>query len=415
MRNKTRLLKKTSKTFLFTSLILTVLSTIALYFYTKRLLQQEVEEVLHSTEARIVDALKANKEPYSLFPVTEIKRVKKLHPKVLKDTIIYDPSQKEMELFRELTTFKKINKQIYQITVRDLVVETEDILVAIVTSYVLIFTIAFLFLFYFNTSRNVKLWNPFFKNLEQMKIFSLTSNQNIELIDSDILEFSELNNEIKILTNKVKTDYENLKQFTENVSHEMQTPLAIIQAKIDNIINDNSISNNQFEKITGIQKDIQRLKQLNQKIMLITKVDNNQFDKVEDVNISNLISMKLQSFKELSINNIIYRRKEDLVISMDAYLADILVNNLISNAIKYNSGKADILIDTNKNSLKISNSGIKELLNPEKLFLRFYTETNNKQSIGLGLTIVKKICDLYKFNINYYFKDQMHSFQIAFK
>lgn len=415
MAKKTTLIKKSSNTFLLIGLVLTILSTIVLYFYTKNLLQQEVEEALYSTEARIVDALKTNKKPYSLPPVTEINKVEYLQLEVLKDTVIFDPSQDEMELFRELTTFKRIKKQNYKITVRDLVIENENILIAIVASNITIFVLSFFCLFYFNTTRNIKLWSPFFKNLEQMKNFSLTSNGDIELIDSDVLEFSELNNEIKILTNKVKADYENLKQFSENMSHEIQTPLAVIQAKIDNIINDNSLSNKQFEEITSIQKDIQRLKLLNQKITLITKVDNNQFNKVEDVNITNLISDKLQHFKELSISNILYNHEEELVVSMDAYLADILVNNLISNAIKYNSRKENILIAVINKSLIISNSGDKELLNPEKLFVRFYTETNNKESLGLGLTIVKKICDLYQFNINYSFKEQMHFFQLDFK
>ncbi|CAH8281785.1 hypothetical protein EV196_10474 [Mariniflexile fucanivorans] len=415
MTKKTKLIKKTSKTFLLTGLVLTILSTAVLYFYTKYLLQQEIEEELYSIEARIVDAIKDKKELFSLPPITEIYKVEKLKPQIFKDTLIYDPAQKEMEVFREFTTYETINNQIYQITVRDLVVENDQILIAIVASTITIFVSAFLFLFYFNTARNIKLWSPFFKNLEHMKRFSLTSNQTIELEDSDVLEFSELNNEIKTLTNKVRTDYENLKQFTENVSHEMQTPLAIIQAKIDNIINDNSISDKQFEEITSIQKDIQRLKILNQKITLLTKVDNNQFDKVESVNLINLISMKLQSFKELSANNIVFNYKEELVVSMDVDLADILINNLISNAIKYNSRKEDILIVANNKSIIISNAGNAELLNPEKLFLRFYTETNNKQSIGLGLTIVKKICDLYNFNITYYFKEQKHFFELTFK
>src|SRR5690606_4470272 len=172
----------------------------------------------------------------SFPPITQLKKVQHIRPEILKDTIIYDPSQDEMEAFRELSTYKEINGQTYKITVRNLVVESEDILVAIVFSNITIFVLAFLFLFFFNTTKNIKLWNPFFTNLEQMKKFSLSSNEEIQLVDSDVLEFSELKDEILLLTSNVKNEYENLKQFTENVSHEMQTPLAIIQAKIDNII-----------------------------------------------------------------------------------------------------------------------------------------------------------------------------------
>lgn len=318
-----------------TGFVLTVLSSIALYFYTKSLLQDQVEESLYSTEARVINALKKGKPVLSFPPITEIKQASLIRPKILKDTVIYDPSQDEMEAFRELSSWKEINGETYQITVRNLVVESEDILIAIVFSNIAIFVLAFLFLFFFNTRKNIKLWNPFFTNLEQMKGFSLSSNKELQLVDSDVLEFSELKDEILLLTSKVRTDYESLKQFTEDVSHEMQTPLAIIQAKIDNIINEHTINDKQFEQISSIQKDIQRLKNLNQRITLLTKIDNNQFIRVEDVNITKLLEEKIENFKELEIDYITLASKNDLITSMDFYLADILINNLISNAIKH--------------------------------------------------------------------------------
>lgn len=391
-----------------------LLSTIALYFYTRSLLQNEVEEVLYSTEARVTDALKNDKIIFSLPPVTEIIKIETLKREVLKDTIIYDPSQDEMELFRELSTYKIINGTKYQITVRNLVVETENFLFAIVISYVAIFVLSFVFLFYFNTTRNLKLWSPFFKNLEEMKRFSLASKESINLIDSDVLEFSELKNEITSLTNKVKTDYENLKQFTEDISHEMQTPLAIIQAKIDNIINEYAINDKQFEQITSIQKDIQRLKQLNKRITILTKIDNNQFVHIENVSLTEVINEKIESYKELQFANLVHTSKNELSVSMDPYLADILINNLISNAIKHNKEKEEITIITKDNLLIISNFGEKALAHPENLFLRFYRESKTNQSTGLGLAIVKKICDVYGFKISYQYEVDHHVFSIDF-
>ncbi|AFL82622.1 signal transduction histidine kinase [Aequorivita sublithincola DSM 14238] len=414
MGKKTKLIKKTSKTFLLTGFVLTVLSSIALYFYTKSLLQDQVEESLYSTEARVINALKKGKPVLSFPPITEIKQASLIRPKILKDTVIYDPSQDEMEAFRELSSWKEINGETYQITVRNLVVESEDILIAIVFSNIAIFVLAFLFLFFFNTRKNIKLWNPFFTNLEQMKGFSLSSNKELQLVDSDVLEFSELKDEILLLTSKVRTDYESLKQFTEDVSHEMQTPLAIIQAKIDNIINEHTINDKQFEQISSIQKDIQRLKNLNQRITLLTKIDNNQFIRVEDVNITKLLEEKIENFKELEIDYITLASKNDLITSMDFYLADILINNLISNAIKHSGEEKKISIIAENKTLVISNYGQNALKHPEKLFLRFYREVNSVQSTGLGLAIVKKICDFYNFDLSYSFANQQHSFSITF-
>lgn len=415
MHKKITLIKKTSRTFLLTGIFLATLSCIALYFYTRDLLQSEIEEELHSTEGRITDAIKNHQTLYSLAPITEVTIVDSVKPETLKDTLLFDPSQNEMELFRELSTYKTIDNVTYHIVIRTLVVETEEILIAIVLSNIIIFSLAFIFLFYFNTAQNLRIWKPFFDNINQMKRFSVTSNEPLELVESDVLEFSELQTHIQSLTNKVKIDYENLKQFTENVSHEIQTPLAIIQAKIDNIINEHSINDKQFEQVTSIQKDIQRLKQLNKKITILTKIDNNQFVNIEEVSISQIVNEKVADYKELEIKNIVHLADENLVVSIDPYLAEILVNNLISNAIKHSLQNENIVIYTNQNSIIVCNPGEKAIQNPEKLHLRFYREKNNFKSTGLGLSIIQKICDLHGYTMSYKFENDLHVFTILFK
>lgn len=391
------------------------LSTIVLFFYVRNLLQGEIEEELRSTEARVESALRKDKTTYSLPPIVEIEVVSEMGTEMLKDTLIFDPSQNEMEDFRELTSYADIDGKNYKITVRNLIVESEDILIAVVFSYLIIIVLVFIFLFYFNKKRNQQLWRPFFKNLEQMKRFSLISESPIELVDSDILEFTELNSEITTLTEKVRLDYKNLKQFTEDVSHEIQTPLAIIQAKIENIINDNSINEGQFNQITSIQSDIQRLTQLNKKLALLSKIENKQFDNSEMVNITNLILGSIENLNELSVAKIDFKVQEKIEVKMDAHLAEILCTNLISNAIKHNRGKNRIQILAKGNTLSLSNYGKEPLQQPDRIFNRFYRETNENKSLGLGLAIVKKICDLYGFGITYAFRNGQHVFTLQFK
>ncbi|RKS50527.1 hypothetical protein BC962_2297 [Gillisia mitskevichiae] len=392
-----------------------IASTIALYFYTKNLLKNEVEEELFSTEARIESAIKINDISFSLPPVIEVVEVKELEELFLKDTLIYDPSQNEDEVFRELSTFKRINGKNYRITVRNLVVESKDILIAIDVSYFIIILLVFLFLFYSNVEGNRKLWFPFFKNLEAMKNFSVKSEKQIVLVDSDILEFQELSNEISLLTNKVQDDYQNLKQLTEDVSHEMQTPLAIMQAKIENIINTNKIDDDQYKLFSSLQKDIQRLKQLIKRLTLLTKIENNQFINIDKVDIAASLGKTIQNFKELFNLEIGFQYKHPLFVSMDPYLVEVLCNNLISNAVKHDVKKDEILVSCSHNSMIISNSGEKQIENPEKLFNRFYRESKSNQSTGLGLAIVKKICDLYGFEISYKFHDARHIFTVNFR
>ena len=390
-------------------------STVALYFYVKNLLQSEVEEELFSTKARVETALSKKATPFFLHPVVQVDNVESLGIEILKDTIIYDPSQKEMEEFRELSSFKEINGKKYKITVRNLIVETDDILIAIVLSYITIILLVFIFLFYFNKARNQKLWLPFFENLEAMKKFSISSDTPILLVDSEILEFSELKDEVAILTDKVRSDYKNLKQYTEDVSHELQTPLAIMQAKIENIINGDNLNDIQYEHLTSIQKDIQRLTQMNKRLTLLTKIENNQFLNRERINMKEHIGETLKNFHEVSNIAIKMTGNEDLWVHMDPYLAEVLCNNLISNAIKHSNSDGIIEIESKGNNCTISNRGSKPIEHPEKLYSRFYRESDAVKSTGLGLAIVKRICDFYKFTIGYSFKGNKHIFTIKFK
>lgn len=290
----------------------------------------------------------------------------------------------------------------------------DDILIAVMISYLTILALVFLFLFYSNRSENKKLWLPFFTNLEKIKQFSLASEAQIDLVASDILEFSELNKEIDTLTEKVRADYHNLKQFTENVSHEIQTPLALIQAKIENIINSNNLNDLQFEDLTSIQKDIHRLTQMNKRLTLLTKIENRQYKNPEVLDINQIIQKRIHIFIELFDADIAYSETDIIKVTMDLYLADILCDNLLSNAVKHNWKKSRIHVHMAGGTLSISNSGKSALKHPEKLFSRFYRESTRIKSTGLGLAIVRKICDHYGFKISYEFKKSKHTFKIIF-
>lgn len=413
-KKKIQLLQVASKSYLLISALLMILSSVGLYFYTKYLLQDEIEEELYSTHYRIEHRLSENKIFYNLPPVSEVEEVGELRPESLKDTIIYDPSQDEMEEFRELTSYKEINAKNYRITVRMLVVESKDILLAIVFSYIIILLLIFLTQFYFSKARDKILWAPFFTNLKRMKGFSLQSGYPIELVDSNILEFSELRQEIKGLMDKVTSDYQNLKQFTEDVSHELQTPLAIMQAKIENIINDQELDFALFQALSSFQNDMQRLVQLNKKLVLLTKLENKQFINAQELNFNELVNDTLLNFKELTPIPIELEEKKTVLLKADTHLIQVLCNNLISNAIKYCIPEGSVSILITEKSFSISNSGKTAALHPEKLFNRFYKEDKSMQSNGLGLAIVKKITDYYNYDIHYTFEDEKHIFKIEF-
>ena len=393
-----------------------ILSGVALYFYTRALLEKEIEEELYSNKDRIERLLKQNPDLMGIPPIMIVERTENPHENILKDTLIYDPLQDEVEVFRELSGTRNINGQEYKITVRAMVIESKDILSAIVLTFFIIIFLAFIFLFYFNKFRNQKLWQPFFVSLEQLKIFSLKSNRPLYLSDSDIVEFDELNKQLVALTSKLQADYRNLKQFTEDVSHEIQTPLAIMQAKIETLFDEQEITKEQYEQLSSLQADIQRLKQLNKRLILLAKIENNQFTATDEVSINEMLKESIENFHEMAQTEIQLKENSEITVVMDKALASTLFNNLLNNAVKYNLKKRPIEVVIDENNVQVINAGNVALENPEFVFDRFYKESKKQDSTGLGLSIVKKICDHYGYSASYHFREQekQHVFQISF-
>lgn len=399
-----------------TAVVLMILSAIILFLYTKMLLKDQIEEELYSNKDRLEKLLIKDQSITGIPPIMMVEKVDHAEIIKLKDTLIYDPLQDEIELFEQLSETKIINGQHFRITVRAMVIESEDILFAIVFTFIGIILLTFFFLFYLNKSRNEKLWRPFFKNLDKLKTFSIKSNEPLNFEDSEILEFHELNNEMESLTVKIQKDYRNLKQFTEDVSHEMQTPLAILQVKIETLMNDVNISEEQFNNFSSFQVDISRLKQLNKKLIILAKIDNNQFSTTETISINKLLQESIANFVELAGVDIQLEASNEMNVIMDNSLAIILCNNLLSNAVKHNKDSNQIIVKIENSIMHITNSGDEALSHPDQLFDRFYKESKKSDSTGLGLSIVKKICNYYGFAPSYNFceNEHQHNFQIDF-
>lgn len=414
----TSLLKKISQKQLLFGSAIVLGSLMVLFFLTRAYIIAEAKESLYHTSFRIEQRLIDNQEVSPLFPFFEIHNVEKIYPDTLKDTLIFDALQHEKELFKVLNTYKNIHGKKYHIVTRTILAEYEDTLVTILITFGVIIILVHLAQFYFNRYLNKTIWTPFFKNLEVVKAFSMSSEQPIQLVTSDISEFSELNIQIEALTSKVITDYQNLKQFTENLSHEVQTPLAIIQAKIENMIDGSEdLNQNHLKTLYDIQTNTKRLSKLNKGLILLTRIDNQQFNGIETLSVNTIVKELLENLQDIINHKQIameFSSDSEAIISMDKTLADILFSNLIGNAIKHTDPKGNIAIAINTKSFKISNSGNSKIADSDYLFHRFYKENKLSKSLGLGLAIVKKICDYYNFEASYSFSNETQQFEIHF-
>jgi len=407
-----RLLKKINRSYLISSAGVLVIGLLAFYFLINHIASLEIIEGLHASEARIVRELGQNKTVLHLYPLIEVEKTRKPGPEFVKDTTIFDPIEGEDEVFKELNTFRTINGTTYHIIIRALSVEKEDIVMSIFLSITAIFLLLIGVLYLINKRTATTVWKPFYQNLEILRNFSLKENYKIVLRNTGITEFDELNAGITRLTERVSSDYLSLKEFTENASHEIQTPLSVILLNLEEVLQKN-LPETELTKIYHTYEAAKRLSVLNQHLLLLTKIENGQFA-AEKLFLNKVIQNRLKVFSPLidSANlRIRFEMQEDFPVKMHEALAETLVNNLLSNAIKHNIEGGTIRISISGNEFEICNTGKEEPLPGKDIFNRFVKRES--QGLGLGLAIVKRICDTHWLEINYKYAEKRHCFIVT--
>lgn len=417
-----KLLHKTNRYVVFLSLGILLAGSIAVYFSIIYMVDAQITEHLSFEQKKVEMQLKNGEN----FSAIELNVGDKIHVDTLatffqnhsytRDTTLFDVSEQEQIPYRQLIFPISINGKKSTITISKSLLETEDFVEGIVIIVVSIAFILVLALFWMNRWVSKKVWAPFYRTLAELQAFDIHKSGKINFETSDILEFSELNNAVGKMTAKMFSDYINLKEFTENASHEIQTPLAIIIGRLELFLQSENLSQEQSRQIQGAYEATIRLSKLNQGLVLLTRIENRQYKDSEKISIGKIIEERI-----LALNDFIAKRnlqiKLDLEhekwITMNAELATILINNLIGNAIKHNVEGGRILVSLSEKKISIFNSGEALHIGAEKIFERFQ-KSKNSDSMGLGLAIVKKITDLYGYEINYHYIEMQHCITVVF-
>jgi len=415
-----KLFSRYNKLNLITTVLIFVLASIAYYFLLRYVIIAQLDENLDIEQEEIESYVaKYNRLPEIIpvndqtikFTATSGNRSKKI------TTIVaFDPMEKDTAEFRELLFSIKLGgNKWYLASVAKSMDGTENLIKSIII--ITICTILLILLVSFLINRLVlnRLWQPFYNTLQLLKEFKVGNRDSVILPASNIEEFSLMNGILQQAINRADQDYLLLKQFTENAAHEMQTPLAIIRSKLDLLIQEENLSQQYGENLQALYEAIEKLSKLNKSLLLLTKIENNQFNDISEINLTDKIEEKLLQFQEIIMENriTVIKHLEGKIIFMNADLVDILLNNLISNSIKHNFDGGSVHIDlAGTGKLSVSNTSYTKALNNEKLFTRFYKEIENKEHTGLGLSILKQICIVSKCTISYDFSAGVHCFTV---
>lgn len=398
-----KLIHKTNRNFALLILLLLPVASIFLYFSIGYFIAEEVDEKLRVDEMRIVQQLKANPSLIAMAPLIEVELMNEDSEVVegIKNVVVFDPIEKEDEPFRELVAKHEINGVYYLVKVRHSILEDKDFMLAIVMAMSLVLLLMFGFLFLLNNKLSLKLWQPFYTNINRLKVYSFSEDETLHLEGAKIDEFEALKTALIFLTNKLQQDYKSLKEFTENASHEIQTPLAIILMRLDEVLQEDN-GEKSTAKLYACYQSVKRLSKLNERLLLLTKLDNNQFENRVKINFSALIDSKMEEFEPLfSEKQLEFKwiTKGSFNAEMDAVLANVLISNLLGNVVKHAVNQSVFNIETSETGFVFSNRTDEEIA-VDTVFKRFNKGNSSANSTGLGLSIVKRICEVSALTID---------------
>jgi signal transduction histidine kinase len=268
-----------------------------------------------------------------------------------------------------------------------------------------------------NKSLSKKIWKPFEDTLTKLKSFDLSKAQSIQFDHSDIEEFAELNQTISSLITQNISVYSQQKAFVTNASHELQTPIALLKSKLDLLFQQENLSREHSEMIQALQIPLARLTRVNKNLLLLAKIENSRFGDVEAVDFQGVLDRSIDLLQDYVEERHLDLKKEIRLyelVSCSRFLAETLVNNLLSNAIRHTQNGGEIAVSLSNNTLTFRNSG-KAKLDESSLFKRFSISTTETTNSGLGLAIVKEICKQNDWTIRYDFADFTHIFSVQFR
>ena len=416
-----KLLNKITLWFIAVVLLLTPISMYISYNNIKNRIDSAETERMMGVNDRVAQQLKAETRteeyaqgrPIKITALTTPLPDKKVD---VLETSYFNNDLKRKECVLTVNSYYQIAGKNYEISSYNYVTKADQILSGMMNA--LIWKVILIILGVLVTARLLSghIFSPLRQTMKEIHHFNLKQKTRLKLPETNTNEFKELNTFLQKMTDKAMEDYASVKEFSENASHELQTPLAVISSKLE-LMAETPITETQAVLIEDMQNAIDKLYRINRSLTLLTRLENQEFEVKENMKFCKLTRDILADYAErITLNNLTVSSKldENILLKIHPTLAEMLVTNLMSNAIRHNIEGGSINIELSARKFRMSNTGIQPEIPTEEFFKRFKKSNQCSQSIGLGLAIVKQICEISNFVIEYSYQEGWHILTIWF-
>lgn len=418
-----KLLSRTSGIYMIIAVIVMAVGGFVFFHLIDGIFYRQIDETLLEEKLLVEEAINYSDTVPDFRPIfghnIDVTILNAPHPKTerLIDTVMYHTDQGDFETFRHLFVENtSVKGKGYILNLYKPLKEKETLVAEIMIVMSLVFISLLATLVFFNYFISRRVWVPFYRTLQKLAHYDINQGKPLELGMSAIHEFNLLNMALESMSQKIRQDFLNLKEFNENASHELQTPLAVIKSKLDLLVQGENLSEDQMQQLSSMYEATTRMSKLNQGLLLISKIENNQFTASETVSFGPLVDSILDHFGEMTDHKGINVSRDyagTFETRINKILAEILVNNLLSNSIKHNKPGGKISIHIDSRAVTISNTGGNLNVDPPELFERFKKSDQQTDSVGLGLSIVRKIASLNGLTIDYSYSEGLHSLTLS--
>jgi signal transduction histidine kinase len=320
----------------------------------------------------------------------------------------------EMEQFRYLTHSVPSTSGYLTITAATNVEDMSEGLQPLLIYLILFTIILFSGFFLINLVSATNLKNSFHSLLKRLKHYEPGLYPDAPVHFHQIKEFYELDSTFNELFNRINAIHNKQKNFIADTAHELQTPISVIRLKLDKLSQKYSDNQHMREDLSELQQPLSRLNHMVRNLLLMAKIENEQYTSKERINISDTITEISNLLKEYAAGREIQIHIENhpnVLISCNPTLFGTLFQNLLINAIHYSKSGSRVNVNLNNSYIMVSNPGVQKLeapLNPKRF------SKSESQGSGLGLAIASQICAESGWTLTYTFELNMHRFTVFF-